>query len=420
MSSIPRDAPFDSTLDLLADGYDFMAKRRRQLHSDIFTTRLLLQDVVCLVGPEAARLFYEDDRITRRGAMPITTLTLLQDFGSVQMLDGAAHRCRKAMFMSLMSPDGIQRLVDIAADRWRERIPVWAGRDRVTLFPALQGLYCRAVCDWAGLPLDDDEARQRTREFAAMIEGAGSIGPRNWRGQVLRWRSERWARDVIEQIRDGSRPAPEGSAVHVFATHRDLDDRLLDPKIAAVELINLLRATTAVARFVTFEALALHDHPEWRERLRGAADDEIERFVQEVRRFYPFFPFIGERVLVDLEWQGHHFAEGAWLALDLDGTDHDARLWDDPESFRPERFLTWDRSLFNFVPQGGDNHYRSHRCPGEWITIALMKDAARWLTAGMTYSTPPQDLSIDRMRMPTIPHSRFVIDHVRRIDAPAD
>jgi fatty-acid peroxygenase len=103
MSSIPRDPAFDSTLALLTEGYDFMAKRRRQLESDVFATRILLQDVVCMVGPEAARLFYEDERVTRRGAMPITTLTLLQDFGSVQMLDGAAHHCRKEMFMSLMS-----------------------------------------------------------------------------------------------------------------------------------------------------------------------------------------------------------------------------------------------------------------------------------------------------------------------------
>jgi fatty-acid peroxygenase len=313
-------------------------------------------------------------------------------------------------------PAGIQRLVELAADRWRERIGVWEGRERVTLFPALQGLYCRAVCEWAGIPLVEAEARQRTREFAAMIDGAGAIGPRNWRGQLLRWRTERWARRVVEEVRDGSRAAPEGSAVHIFATHRDLDGRLLTPEVAAVELINLLRATTAVARFVTFEALALHDHPEWQERLQGADDADVERFVQEVRRCYPFFPFIGERVLVDLEWQGHHFAEGAWLALDLDGTDHDARVWDDPEAFRPERFLTWDRSLFDFVPQGGGNHYRSHRCPGEWIVIALMKDAARQLTSAMRYDVPPQDLTVDRSRMPTIPASRFVVDHVWRLD----
>ncbi|HEX5499308.1 MAG TPA: cytochrome P450, partial [Thermomicrobiales bacterium] len=273
----------------------------------------------------------------------------------------------------------------------------------------------RAVCEWAGISLTEDEASQRTREFASMLEGAGSVGPRNWRGQLLRLRTERWARGVVEEIRGGSRAGADDRAASIIANHRDLDDRLLEPKIAAVELINLLRATTAVARFVTFEALALHDYPEWRDRLAIADDAEVERFVQEVRRFYPFFPFIGARVLVDLEWQGHHFAEGTWLILDLDGTDHDPRLWNDPDAFRPERFLAWDQSLFDFVPQGGGNHDRSHRCPGEWITIALMKDAARQLTAGMAYDVPPQDLSVDRSRMPTIPASRFVINHVRPI-----
>jgi hypothetical protein len=37
----------------------------------------------------------------------------------------------------------------------------------------------RPACEWAGVPLTDSEAGRRTHEFAAMIEGAGSVGPRN-------------------------------------------------------------------------------------------------------------------------------------------------------------------------------------------------------------------------------------------------
>jgi fatty-acid peroxygenase len=64
------------------------------------------------------------------------------------------------------------------------------------------------------------------------------------------------------------------------------------------------------------------------------------------------------------------------------------------------------------VPQGGGDHYEGHRCPGEWITIDLMKVAVIALTRWMTYGVPGQDLRIRPWRAPAIPASRFVINQV--------
>ncbi len=50
---------------------------------------------------EAARAFYADDRLARRKALPPTALTLLQDKGSVALLDGPAHRLRQAILLQL-------------------------------------------------------------------------------------------------------------------------------------------------------------------------------------------------------------------------------------------------------------------------------------------------------------------------------
>jgi fatty-acid peroxygenase len=102
------------------------------------------------------------------------------------------------------------------------------------------------------------------------------------------------------------------------------------------------------------------------------------------------------------------------VLLDLYGTDHDERRWEEPQAFRPERFETWDESTFNFIPQGGGDHFAGHRCAGEWITIALMKRAVRLLTKAMQYDVPEQDLHVPLSRMPTIPKSRFVISNVKR------
>jgi fatty-acid peroxygenase len=102
------------------------------------------------------------------------------------------------------------------------------------------------------------------------------------------------------------------------------------------------------------------------------------------------------------------------VLLDLYGTNHDARIWGDPETFRPERFRDRDGSAFKFIPQGGGDHHEGHRCAGEWITIQLMKVAVRLLTRSIRYDVPEQDLRFRLSRMPAVPECRFVISNVRR------
>jgi fatty-acid peroxygenase len=202
------------------------------------------------------------------------------------------------------------------------------------------------------------------------------------------------------------------SAAYAIAWHRDRNDEVLNPKTAAVELINVLRPTVAVARYVTFAALALHQHPDVARELERGSDEDLERFVQEVRRFYPFFPAIGGRVEREFDWRGHHFVKGTWVLLDIYGTNHDPRTWRDPEAFRPDRFKVHETTPFDFVPQGGGSHAQTHRCPGEDITVALVKSALRHL-ATLRYDVPPQDLSIDLATMPTLPASGFVMANIK-------
>ena len=415
MTSIPRDKSPDSTLALLREGYAFISNRCRSLGTDVFETRLMLSRVICTVGEDAAMMFYHPGRFTRRYAMPQTTLMLLQDNGSVQLLDGEAHRHRKRMLLSLMSTEYMRKLVAGFEEAWQARITTWAGMDEVVLHDEVEQILCGAVCQWAGVPLTEAAVLQRTREFAAMIDGVGAVGPRNWKGMLLRARTEEWVRSVIDGIRARHMTVPEGSPAHVIATWRDLDGKLLDSQIAAVELINLLRPTVAVARYVTFAALALYQYPEYRERIRAGDGDYLEWFLQEVRRFYPFFPAVSGRVREPFEWRGIRFAEGAWVMLDIYGTNHDARCWDSPQAFRPERFRNGTRNPYSFIPQGGGDVETGHRCAGERLTVQLMKSAVNLLVRVMEYDVPAQDLRVDLARIPAIPKSRFLIANVRRV-----
>ncbi len=57
MTEIPRDEHLESSLALLGEGYPFIRDHCRQLHSNVFQVRLLMQNTICLSGEEAARLF---------------------------------------------------------------------------------------------------------------------------------------------------------------------------------------------------------------------------------------------------------------------------------------------------------------------------------------------------------------------------
>ncbi|OJH42451.1 cytochrome [Cystobacter ferrugineus] len=417
MGGVPRDSRPDSTLALLSEGYRFIGNGCARHRSDVFETRLLFRSTLCMSGAEAARMFYDSEHFQRRGAVPLRLRKTLFGMGGVQELDGEAHRSRKAMFMSLMSSDGIRRLCEQAEKHWRASIREWARKGRLVLLDEVQQLLCRVVCEWTGVPLPEAEVVQRTRELTALLDGAGGVGPRHWRARLMRMRSEVWLGRLVTRVRAGRHAAAEGSALRTVAEYRGPDGKRLGPRLAAVELLNVLRPIVAVARFVVFEALALHEHPESRARLLEEDDDEAyEHFVQEVRRSYPFMPFVVARVRRDFTWKGYHFPRGRRVLLDLYGTNHDARLWERPHEFRPERFRTWDGSPFSFIPQGGGDHHTGHRCAGEWSTIALMKVAARMLTRGMRYDVPPQDLRVSLSRIPAEPASRFVIANVRAVE----
>jgi len=415
MPQIPRDRWPESTPALLIEGYRFISNRCRRYRSDIFEARLLLRKTICMKGEEASRLFYDTERFQRKGAAPMRVKNTLFGWGGIQGLDGETHRSRKQMFMSLMTPKAIRRLVDLTAAQWSKAIGKWENMGRVVLFDEVNEILSRAVCTWAGVPLEESQVGLRTNDFVKLIESPAAVGPRHWRGIPARVRSEKWAAAIIQDVRSGRLDASEGSAVYVIAMHRDPDGKMLSRHTAAVELLNVLRPTVAVSRFITFAALALHEYPECRRKLLEDKDDYAELFVQEVRRFYPFFPAVAARVRHDFEWKGYRFPKGRRVILDLYGTDHDPLVWENPHEFRPERFGMWEGNAYNFIPQGGSDHFTNHRCPGEWVTKELMKTAVSMLNTSMEYEVPRQNLKISLSRMPAIPKSRFVVSGVKRI-----
>jgi fatty-acid peroxygenase len=414
-SAPPRAPGFDNTLALFREGYDFIGKRCRQLGADGFETRLMLRPVLCLQGEEAARLVYGSGLFTRKGAMPPTTLRLLQDKGSVQSLDGPAHRHRKALFVRMLMQTPPDRMVQLFEQHWRKALASWEQAGKTELFGAANLVLTRAAWEWTGLPPAELNAKSMCDRLVGMVENAGRVDPRMWGELARRSATERQVEDLVKRIRSGELALPTSAPARLIAEHRDETGKILASRVAAVELINLLRPIVAVGRWILFSGMALHQHPQWRTRLAAGADDWLEPFAEEVRRLYPFFPVIGGVATAPFTWGGKRYEAGQWVMLDLFGTNHDPRLSPEPTRFEPERAPSWRAQDFRFMPQGAGDTRTDHRCPGEQMTVALMVSAIRMLTREMSFAIPEQDLDLPFNRLPTRPSGGLRLTQVRAV-----
>ena len=425
LSKKPKEAipevkcPFN-TIKLLSEGYLFIPNRVRKYNSPVFLTRLMGKKVVCMSGKKPAEVFYDQNLFTRKGAVPKRIQQTLFGKNAIQTLDGAAHIHRKLMFMSILAPKQLKRLIAITQKQWQMSSKSWEKRNQLVLFDEVSMLLFQSACKWAGVPLNKKEARLKSRDMSAMIDALGAVGPRHWRGRLARNKSERWTRTIISDVRSGRLKVPKNTALYTIAWHKNLDNRLMSTATAAVELINILRPITAIATYIVFGALALHTYPVYWNKYRTGDDAYHTMFVQEVRRFYPFGPFLGARARIDFTWYKHNFKKGDLVFLSIFGTNHDKGIWNDPESFRPERFAGCDLSPYDFIPQGGGDYKLGTRCPGEMLTIELMKLSLDYLVTKLSYKVPLQDLSYSLKRMPTLPKSKFIITNVKGVSKNCD
>ncbi len=402
----------DATIALRRDPYRFISRRAAELGENVVETRLLFRPTLCLTGADAARVFYDPIRFQRAGAAPGPLLKTLFGKGGVQGLDGEEHRKRKAMFLQINGRDRVEALAQIVRREWRTALENWATTDQVDLYPQVQRLLTRAVCDWAAVPLPESEVETRTSQLSALFDDAGTVGIGHVRSRAARKRAERWAAGVIDSIRAGAEQVPNESAAGIIAGHRDADGHPLPRRVAAVELLNVLRPTIATSVYITFVAHALDLNPSWRQRLADGDGSEDLAFVEEVRRFYPFFPAVTALVREDFDWHGHRFPKGRRVLLDLYGTNHDPTVWRDPSSFDPERFRGADPDPFAFVPQGGGDPAVHHRCPGEPISTRLMALALDQLTRRMTYTPVHAAGPVDFTRLPALPEHGYLVRDV--------
>ena len=406
----------DDMPTLLREGYLFATQRREQEGIDPASDRplrlrLLGKPALLVRGAEGVRLFYDNDRIKRKDAMPKLISGSLFGNGSVHGLDDAAHRHRKATFVRVCYDDAqVERIKPMVEAEIRKAMQRWASAPE-SIYDATVTAYGRASMRWAGIEGTDADLDVQAKRLGDIVEGFGRPNLTHVKAWVNRRLTDAWCARVVYEQRTGTRHAEPGTSLYEWAHHRELDGRHLDDRTAGLEMQNTFRPHIAVARFAAFAAAALVAHPEWRERIqaetaeRGTLVDGplATAFAQEVRRTYPFVPFLPAYTRTAFEFEGERLEAGDRVLIDITHTNTAPSAWVQADEFDPERFLGVDfESITAFVPQGGGDVETGHRCPGEKIAVSSLATTVAALSAPEV-EIVPEGLDFDWRAMPTRP-----------------
>ena len=294
-------------LRLQAEGYEFLSNRRMKGYDPEITPlgTLFRERVAVLAGPELAAAFYNDDLFTREDAIPAFVQDTLFGRSGIQTLVGPSHLSRKRMFLQVLQDRDSSDLVRRVAANWDAACANWAGHSQSSLHESAARILFISVCEWLGVPLPPQEISTKTNWMIAMVDGFLPLGARHLRARLARRHAEHWIGELVTQWRLGL--VPVGQRFDGLAAQ---GGERLDEHTLVVELLNLIRPVTAVSWYVTFAAHALQQWPEHRPRV---VDPQFRlAFINEVRRYYPFVPFIGARAARNNEDADYVYPRELW------------------------------------------------------------------------------------------------------------
>lgn len=401
--------------DRLDEGYLLLSELRKEANAPVVKARLLNKEVIAIYGKEAAKKFYDPQNFKREGAMPKIVLKTLFGENGVQTLDGQAHEHRKTIFMDLMSPKRMEEYHRILDKNLTQKLDQQQGE--FELFDLAKDVLFRSICEWAGIDLSQfskKEVDQLAEYQISMISSAVTNPATHIKGIDNRKKSEKWAQSLIENARINPVAGKDDVALYAFAKATDGHGELLPIDIAAVELLNVIRPTVALTVWIALMGHALFSRPDIYQRLHAEFDQLQDSFIQEMRRYYPFFPMLPAFAKKDVEVDGYLIPKDSWVVLDLYGTNHDNRTIETPEVFRISRYLGKEKHIsydeeYEMIAQGGGKFEAMHRCAGEWITLHTLRVFSDQLVNKYQFSIPEQDWSIPMNQFPTYPKSKALL-----------
>ncbi len=404
----PRAPAFWQTWRLYRDWIGYLEECRRR-YGDAFTLNFVaIGRWAYFADPGALRRVFQGPPDVFRAGEARTMLEPVVGRRSVLVLDGEEHmRARKLLLPSFQGTHvrTHERTMEAVT---REEMAGWPTGRPFRLRPRFQAITLDVILR-AIFGVDAADRRERMHRaigrLLAVANGPFVLVPTLARdygrlspGGILARR--RAAVDELVYAQIGERRADPGAAqrddvLSVLLGARDEDGHELDDETLRDELMTLLLAgheTTATALAWAVERLVRHPAAMRRllDELREepAGGDYLDAVIKETLRVRPVIGDVGRTLGAPAEVDGHLLPAGTMVAPAVAAVHLDPQAYDEPEAFRPERWLEDSPPGQAWIPFGAGRR----SCLGAGFALFEIKVVLRTILTSLSLrAARPED-----------------------------
>jgi cytochrome P450 family 135 len=344
---------------------------------------------------------------------------------SVLVLDGEDHRQERRRLQHAFHAERVDAYRQLVATTTRNRIGTWPLGTPITVHTEMRAITLDVILHAVFGADDPDELQQLRGALAPFLaDSSGSVfvlippfrhelGGRTPWARFVRQRAavHHEVLGLIGRRRNTDLEARHDMLSALLRAGDAPDGQLLD------ELMTLVLAghdTTATALAWAFDLLA--HHPAELDRLRASLDrqedDYLDAVVHETLRLRPVTGEVARTPLHPLNLTECEIPAGTSVMASIHLAHTDPARYDDPLTFRPERFLDRQPDLANWLPFGGG----IRRCLGAGFATLELRETIRQVVTHATFRAATTDLERPKRRAVTmIPRhgTRIVVNHRR-------
>lgn len=369
----------------------FLDTCRRRL-GPVFTVRAEpFGTLVYVADPDLLREVFTGDPDVLRAGEGNSLLGPMMGAHSVLLLDEPEHMRQRKLMLPPFHGDAVRRYGRTMAEIAAAEVSRWRPGEELRLHPRMQASSLEVILRTVFGVEEHDRLAELRRLLPRLVDvgplialivlrpGLGRVGP--WRRYVHnKERVDALLHDEIARRRVAPDLDERTDVLSLLIRARDPEGVALTDVELRDELVTLLLAgheTTATGLAWAFERLVRHPDVLARARTEivgGDGDEYLEAIVKETLRVRPVLFDVARTLSAPLELGGYRLPAGATVMPGIGLVQRDPALYEEPERFRPERFLDGaGPPSYAWIPFGGG----TRRCLGAAFATLEMKIVLR-------------------------------------------